>query len=170
MVTLKNSLQAAGTKALAPALAGQDGLRGLSLRRLYPVWFTQAAKFVLVGILNTAVDVGLYLVLTRWFGVFARWRVVAKGISYGAGILNSFYWNRSWTFKMRAGVAAFVAFVAANLMAMAINAGVMYLSLNRVGLPEGPALALATGTAFVWNFTICKWFVFRKRSRRKGYN
>lgn len=170
MFTLKNSLRATDAKAPEPALAGQDSLRGLSSRWLYPVWFTPAAKFVLVGILNTAVDVGLYLVLTRWFGLFGTRRVVAKGISYGAGILNSFYWNRSWTFKVRAGVAAFVAFVAANLMAMAINAGVMYLSLNEFGLPEGPALALATGTAFVWNFAICKWFIFRKRPRRKGYN
>src|SRR3990172_1858515 len=85
MVTLKNSLRAADAKAPEPPLAGQDSLRGPSSRRLHPVWFAQAAKFVLVGILNTAVDVGLYLVLTRWFGLFATWRVVAKGISYGAG-------------------------------------------------------------------------------------
>ncbi len=103
MVTLKNSLQATDAKAPEPSQAGQDSLRG---RWLYPAWFTQAAKFVLVGILNTVLDIGLYLVLTRWIGVFARWRVVAKGISYGAGVLNSFCWNRSWTFKVRAGVAA----------------------------------------------------------------
>jgi len=167
MLTLKDSLQAARAKASEPALAGRDSLRG---RWLYPVWLTQAAKFVLVGILNTAFDVGLYLVLTRWIGVFARWRVVAKGISYGAGVLNSFYWNRSWTFKVRAGVAAFTAFVAANLMAMAINAGVMYLALNEFGLPEGLALALATGTTFVWNFTLCRWLIFKQRSSHQRYN
>jgi len=167
MVTLKNSLRATDAKAPEPPLAGQDSLRG---RWRHPVWFTQAAKFVLVGILNTAFDVGLYLVLTHWTGVFVRWRVVAKGISYGAGVLNSFYWNRSWTFKVRVGVAAFTAFVAANLGAMAINAGVMYLSLNEFGLPEGLALALATGTTFVWNFTLCRWLIFKQRSSHERYN
>jgi putative flippase GtrA len=125
-------------------------------------------RFFLVGILNTALDIGLYLVLTRWFGVFATRKVVAKGISYGAGIVNSFYWNKSWTFKAEAGAVAFVAFVAASLTAMAINAGTMYLSLKVFNLHEGFALALATGSSFIWNFTISKCFIFKKRSTRRG--
>jgi len=35
----------------------------------YPVWLEQAVKFLSVGILNTALDVGLYFMLTRWLGV-----------------------------------------------------------------------------------------------------
>ena len=35
----------------------------------YPVWLEQAAKFLSVGILNTALDVGLYSMLIRWLGV-----------------------------------------------------------------------------------------------------
>ncbi|MBC8263580.1 MAG: GtrA family protein [Anaerolineales bacterium] len=75
----------------------------------YPVWLEQAAKFLSVGILNTALDASLYFVLTRWPALryacgysgqgFSTLQTLAKGISYGAGILNSFYWNKSWTFK-----------------------------------------------------------------------
>jgi putative flippase GtrA len=129
--------------------------------RRYPVWFEQALKFLSVGVLNTLLDAGLYLVLTRWLG-FGAFKTLAKGISYGAGILNSFYWNKSWTFKSDAGmVAAFVPFVLSNLAALAINAGVMHLCLNVFTLHEGFSLALATGSTFVWNFTISKFFIFK---------
>lgn len=54
----------------------------------YPVWLGQAVKFLSVGVLNTALDASLYFVLTRWLG-FSTLQTLAKGISYGAGVLNS---------------------------------------------------------------------------------
>jgi putative flippase GtrA len=142
----------------------------------YPVWLEQAAKFLSVGILNTALDASLYFVLTRWLALryaaasltgysgqgFSTLQTLAKGISYGAGILNSFYWNKSWTFKSDTGtMTAFVPFVVANLAALAINAGIMHLCLNALGLHEIPSLALATGSTFLWNFTISKVCIFK---------
>lgn len=128
----------------------------------YPLWLEQAVKFLSVGILNTALDASLYFVLTRWLG-FSAFKTLAKSISYGAGILNSFYWNKSWTFQSdTATVAAFVPFVLANLAGLTINAGVMHLCLNVLGLHEVLSLVLATGSTFLWNFTISKFFIFKK--------
>ena len=67
-----------------------------------PKWLVQAVKFGAVGILNTAIDLGLYYALTRWLGLGGL-PVVAKSLSYSAGILNSFLWNKFWTFQSRAG-------------------------------------------------------------------
>jgi len=139
----------------------------------YPVWLEQAAKFLSVGILNTALDASLYFALTRWLALryvcgysgqgFSTLQTLAKSISYGAGILNSFYWNKSWTFKSDVGtVPALVPFVVANLVALAINTGVMHLCLNTLALHEILSLALATGTTFLWNFAISKLFIFKK--------
>jgi putative flippase GtrA len=128
----------------------------------YPVWLEQAVKFLSVGVLNTALDASLYFVLTRWLG-FAAFKILAKSISYGTGILNSFYWNKSWTFKSDTDtMTAFVPFVVANLTALALNAGLMHLCLNALGLHEIPSLALATGITFLWNFTISKFFIFKR--------
>jgi len=128
----------------------------------YPVWLEQAAKFLSVGVLNTALDAGLYLVLTRWLG-FSTLQTQAKGISYGVGIVNSFYWNKSWTFRSEANTLATLGpFVLSSLVAIAINAGVMYLGLNTFNLPDTIALVLATGITFLWNFTISKFFIFRR--------
>ncbi len=134
-------------------------------RRLpYPTWLEQAAKFFSVGVLNTVLDIGLYFALTRWVSFFAAYKVLTKCISYGVGILNSFYWNKTWTFKSEAAGAplAFVLFALANLLALAVNAGVMQLCLDTFSLSESFALILATGTTFGWNFAISKFVVFRE--------
>ena len=128
----------------------------------HPEWLEQAAKFLSVGILNTALDASLYLMLTRWLG-FSTHQTLAKCTSYGAGILNSFYWNKSWTFKSDAGAATtFTPFALANLTALTINAGVMHICLKAFGLHEIPSLVLATGSTFLWNFTISKVLIFNK--------
>ena len=129
----------------------------------YPAWLAQALKFFAVGVLNTAVDLGLYFVLTHWLGISAAWKVGAKAISYSAGVFNSYYWNRSWTFKSRAQAGTtLIPFVIANLVGLAVNAGVMGLCLNVLAWPEIVALGLATGITLGWNFVVSKFVVFRK--------
>jgi putative flippase GtrA len=139
----------------------------------YPVWLEQAAKFLSVGILNTALDAGLYFVLSRWLALrcadgysglgLSTLQTAAKGMSYGVGVLNSFYWNRSWTFKSDAGAATTLTpFALANLAALIINAGVMYVCLRTIGLHEMVSFAVATGSTFLWNFVISKFVIFKK--------
>ncbi|MBU0490287.1 MAG: GtrA family protein [Chloroflexi bacterium] len=125
-----------------------------------PPGIRQAAKFAIVGALNTVVDMGLYLVLAHWVGV---WPVAAKVISYSVGVLNSFAWNRSWTFRSEASAWKTLAlFVLVNLVALGLNAGVMHVCLDTLAAPELISLALATGVAFLWNFAVSKLVVFRE--------
>ena len=127
----------------------------------FPLWLTQAVKFGSVGVLNTVVDAVLYFVLTRWLG-FSAFKILAKGISYGVGVLNSFYWNKSWTFQSKTNTwAILVPFVLSNLVALIINGGAMHLCLNVLKLHEVLSLVLATGTALVWNFTVSKFLIFK---------
>ncbi|MGD0706861.1 MAG: GtrA family protein [Anaerolineaceae bacterium] len=133
-----------------------------------PVWLVQAVKFSFVGVLNTAVDFGVYFLLTRWVG-FANLQVAAKSISYSAGIINSFFWNRSWTFHSETHIwITLLPFVLVNLVGLAINTGVMQLCLNTFGLPELVALGLATVSALTWNFVLSKFVVFRKQANVPG--
>jgi putative flippase GtrA len=132
------------------------------LSGLGPAWLIQAFKFLAVGALNTLVDAGLYFALTRWLGL-AILPTLAKAISYGIGVLNSFYWNRSWTFRSKGkALSKFTLFVMANLIALALNAGLMHIGLVIWQLPELAALVLATGSTLVWNFTISKFFIFNR--------
>ena len=121
----------------------------------------QIAKFMTVGVLNTAIDAGTYLVLTRWLG-FVSALVLAKGIAYAVGMVNSFFWNRSWTFGSQGNAwRAAGLFTLTHIAALAINAGTMALALNALHFPEIAALGLATAASFFWNFVLNKVVVFK---------
>lgn len=129
---------------------------------LTPIWLRQTIKFGAVGLLNTLVDAGLYFALSRWVWVLPAQKVLTKSVSYTGGILNSFYWNRAWTFRSQASLTKMLLpFVVVNLIALGINTGVMYLGLAILHLPEIVSLAVATGAGFLWNFIISKFFVFK---------
>jgi putative flippase GtrA len=138
-------------------------VEGLLRSSVHTGWLIQALKFLTVGASNTLLDGGLYLLLTRWLGLAAV-PTLAKGISFSAGILNSFHWNRSWTFRTRArATKTLLPFVLANLAALVLNTTVMNLCLYTLALPEAISFVLATGSAFVWSFAISKFVVFRKK-------
>ena len=125
-----------------------------------PVWVWQGIRFGLVGVLNTGLDAGLYFLSVR-SGLIPNF-LFAKGFSYSIGVLNSFVWNKTWTFKSRLDSRRiFIPFVTVNLLAIGINVGVMYLALNALRLPEPGALALATGATFLWNFVVSKFLIFK---------
>jgi len=124
-------------------------------------WISQALKFGLVGISNTLVDWALYFALTRWLGL-STLPVLAKAISYGAGIINSYVWNKRWTFRStESGPLSVVLFFIISLIALGLNAAVLHLGLNVFGTGEVVALITATGFTLLWNFLMSKWVVFR---------
>jgi len=121
----------------------------------------QIGKFMTVGVLNTAIDATAYFALTRWL-FLGSLPVLAKGIAYVIGMVNSFFWNRTWTFGDKGNISrAAGLFTLTHVFALAINAGTMALVLNWLGLPEIIALGAATGASFVWNFVLNKLVVFK---------
>jgi putative flippase GtrA len=123
----------------------------------------QAVKFLSVGILNTLLDWAIYFGLTHWVSFFADQQVFAKGISYSIGVLNSFYWNKTWTFRSQSSSwRALLLFILSNLIGLVINSGALHICLNVLALPEVAALVLATGSSLLWNFAISKFVVFKK--------
>jgi putative flippase GtrA len=55
-------------------------------------------KFVLVGCLNTGIAFVTFFLLTHFTGINDK---VSNVISYIVGLINSFIWNRNWTFKRK---------------------------------------------------------------------
>jgi len=163
-----------------------------------PVGVKQFLKFATVGVMNTTIDWSLGFFLTYYTGVprvlgepFARligvparlvgysvrpevtgvW--VSKVISSGTATLNSFIWNRQWTFRVRgshACVRQFAKFVTVNLVGIMLNSTTTTL-LVRPFLPDPPkmvfmmAQATATGIVLFWNFFANKYWTFRTPQR-----
>ena len=133
----------------------------------------QAAKFILVGILNTLIDLGLlnFLILISeikeglWFSVF-------KGISFTVAVFNSYFWNKFWTFKKSKTTQTgkeFVQFIIVSLIGFGLNVGVASLVVNAVGPQFGFSKEIwanvgaiaATAFAMGWNFVGYKFIVFK---------
>ena len=136
--------------------------------------FWQAAKFVLVGILNTFVDLGVLNILILITQISAgSFYSVFKGISFAIAVINSYFWNKFWTFKKKTATAnpqkEFIQFVVVSLVGFGINVGVASFIVNVAGSQlgiESKVLAnlgavTATMAAMIWNFVGYKFIVFK---------
>jgi len=74
-------------------------------RKSDPKIIKQGAKFGLVGLSNAIIDFTLYTALSILFKVPLDKVFMVKFFSGSVAMCNSFYWNRTWTFKSKSGVA-----------------------------------------------------------------
>lgn len=143
----------------------------------------QVAKFVLVGALNTFVDWGVLNLLIFLTAIASGWSYsVFKGISFLVATVNSYFWNKFWTFKKlspegaSAGVESekvsgkeFLRFFIVSCIGFALNVGVATLVVNVWGPHWGLGEKLwanigafgGTLVGLVWNFLGYKLIVFR---------
>lgn len=119
----------------------------------------KAGKFALVGAANTLIDYGVFTLLTQWLGVGVY---LANVIGYGCGMLNSYVWNRSWTFRSREGFfsPALVRFVVLNLAMAGLSTALLYGFHDLMGLPELVAKGGATLLTLAVNFVCNRLWVF----------
>jgi len=138
-----------------------------------PVLF-QAGKSFLVGILNTFIDLGILTILMESFQVFeGLLYLIFTGISFAAATLNSFFWNKFWTFEKRETKETLKEtsqFYLITTGGFLIHLGVASFLVNVLG-PQfgiskevwayiGKIVAVILG--FGWNFLGYKFIVFKR--------
>lgn len=125
----------------------------------------QAARFIVVGLINTVVDLAAFYLLSLIPGMP---EVAAKAISYVLGICNSFFWNKYWTFGARRsarGGREFAVFFAVNLPPLAVNVIVftllgLWMDSGTFWIRIGKAFAAAV-VSVAWNFLGSRYLAFR---------
>lgn len=152
----------------------------------------QGAKFSAVGISNTLIDFTIYNIVTTVFHVPLPKDFIVKFFSGTVAMINSFYWNRTWTFKSKVGVGSsgakfFTAsFVSVYLIQPAIvrifttspgqGLGEFWFhfarSIGLIGLAphiitdqfvvKNVAFVMGVLGSAVWDFTLYKLWAFRK--------
>ena len=101
---------------------------------------TRFLKFAVVGMLGTGIDFGVLNLLILTFG-FSK--VLAKTCSFTVAVINSFIWNRLWTFREardRPVGPLIVQFFLVSVGGLLLNQ-VIFLSLDAWVLGEAGALA-----------------------------
>jgi putative flippase GtrA len=141
----------------------------------------QGVKFLLVGATNTLLDLTVLNILIATTGITAGiWFSVFKAVSFLAALLNSYTWNKNWTFTLQQknrqtiGEQAkeFTQFLGVSGTGFVLNVVSASIVANFVppqfGIAETswPTAAALVGTFFVlsWNFFGYKFIVFKKRS------
>lgn len=133
----------------------------------------QVIKFVLVGGLNTLIDLGILNLLIFITEIASGFGYSAfKGISFTIAVINSYFLNKLWTFKGQSGEKGkkeFTQFFIVSLIGFGINVGIASFVVNIISPQFGIGDKLwanvgavcATLTAMVWNFLGYKFIVFK---------
>jgi len=125
----------------------------------------QAARFIVVGVINTLVDMGAFYLLSR---IPAMPHTAAKGVSYVLGICNSFFWNKYWTFgakRSARGKREFAVFFAVNMPPLLVNIVVftvlgLWIESGSTWVRMLKAFAAAV-VSVAWNFVGSRYIAFR---------
>lgn len=133
----------------------------------------EALRFAGVGVVNTLLDVAVYVLLTRGTLFFGDHLTVAKGVSFMAGTVSSLLLNRSWTFGMRSRLTMgeVVRFYTTTSLSIIVNVLIMN-TLVGAGMYDLAALGVTTVFTFAVNFTLSKFWVFRQQGtavQQQGY-
>lgn len=120
----------------------------------------QFVKFGLVGASSTVIDWGIYLLLTRFGHLYY---LMAKILSFAVAVLNSYYWNRRWTFRSQdpQKLREFIKFLSIAFVGVVVNATIMYIAVEYLRLRDVYGLVIATAVVTFWNFLANKFYTFK---------
>ncbi|MEG1547879.1 MAG: GtrA family protein [Clostridia bacterium] len=119
----------------------------------------QFVKFNLVGVINSAVDFGIYTLLT----LLGLNYIISQVISYSCGVANSYLWNSSWTFKeqRKRNWREIALFILVNLVALGTSTLALYICREKFNVQnELLCKLISMPCAIIVNFFGNKLIVF----------
>lgn len=159
--------------AIFPMLAPSGLYLTYRIARISRPFVYQFGKFFIIGGLNTFLDLGVlnfFIYITNithgvYFAVF-------KTISFACAVINSFLWNKNWTFQKQGNFFVFFLVVLGSAI---LNVGWASYMVDVVGVPDGISPKMwdniaALSSIFLvltWNFLGLKFIVFKKKNPTK---
>jgi putative flippase GtrA len=135
----------------------------------------EAKRFIVVGLINTALDLAVLncLIFFTHVGRSGLWFTLFKSISFLVAVANSYFINHSWTFDGKAGTRSVMQagqFLVVSLLGALINVSSASYVASFVPAIRGlesywPSIAALAGTAcgLGSNFLGYKHLVFSQR-------
>lgn len=118
----------------------------------YQEILTQLAKFTIAGVINTAVDWGIFFSLYNLLQVDP---VLSQAISFTIATVISFFINTVWVFnttKNKTRWRLITEFFILNLIALGITTVLIYLFIDQMHMNELLAKILTTIITMVYNY------------------
>jgi putative flippase GtrA len=124
----------------------------------------KAAVYALVGVVNSALDYGVFLVA---YAVLGLPLAAANTLSWMVAVSNSYLLNSTITFAAESGRklrwSAYFTFVAAGILGWLANTAALLVAVEFLFLPVALAKLLAVMASFIVNFSLSHFVVFRVR-------
>jgi putative flippase GtrA len=119
----------------------------------------QFVKFGIVGVSNTLLTAGVIWILMK---VFYCSDYISNLAGYIIGLINSFIWNRKWTFesKSKVGVTVFK-FIVTFAISYLFQLGNLYLLLHFTHIDSYISQLLSIVVYTCINFVLNKYYTFK---------
>lgn len=126
-------------------------------------WHIQLSRYAVVGLASNAVGYLLYLLLTH-FGMGYK---SAMSLLYAVGVVQTFYFNRSWSFGHQGRVhGALARYVIAYALGYLLNLGLLWFAVDRLHLHHQIVQAIAIVLVAASLFLMHRYWVFAEPSVR----
>jgi putative flippase GtrA len=124
----------------------------------------KAVVYALVGVINTAIDYGVFLAAHAVLGLHL---IAANMLSWMVAVSVSYMLNSTITFAVESGCKlrwlAYLTFVASGIAGWLANTAALVFAVEVLLLPVWLAKLLAVMASFVVNFSMSNFVVFRVR-------
>lgn len=123
--------------------------------------FKDISRFSIIGVLNTLMDFAVFTIFHSFFEVNYA---VSQIVGYSFGVINSFVFNKNWTFGDRNAnkktAHELLQFIVINLISLAVTIIFMKLLIKNLELNVYVAKIIVTFVAQITNFLGYKLWVF----------
>lgn len=118
-------------------------------------------KFGLVGVLNTAINWIIFILLNS----LGLYYIISNIISYSLSTLNSYIWNSKWVFKYNGDniKETTFKFIILNIIGLILNTCILYILVDILGSSKIIGLIITTGIVMILNYFINKLWVFSRK-------
>src|SRR3989338_5615760 len=119
---------------------------------------TLFSKFVLVGIINTARDYGLFALFLK----LGNFYLGALTLSHIIATINSYIWNRKFTFRSKENIKGeFIRFVSVYALMFLVNFLLLYIAVDVLKFQPLAAQLAILAVIVAVSFIGQKYFTFR---------
>jgi putative flippase GtrA len=124
----------------------------------------QAARFAVIGVVNTSIDFGVFLLALAYL---TSSLVAANVLSWTVAVTGSYVMNSFITFAAESGrtlrFRSYAGFVGSGIAGLIANTATLLIAAKLLLLPVVVAKVLAIGVSFLVNFSLARFIVFRPR-------
>ncbi|MEK6860293.1 MAG: GtrA family protein [Nanoarchaeota archaeon] len=122
----------------------------------------QFLKFIIIGIINTLVNLSVFYILTDVIGVYY---MVSAVIAFMFAVTNSFILNKTWTFEEHLNYktsSKYFKFIVISVIALVFNLILLYVLVEYFAVNHMIAQVCGVFLNFLINFFGNKLWTFKK--------